>query len=127
MNKADMLRQFGRVLINDVRDRSIDMNQKLISGELKGVRAAQIAEKLGDLSSEQIRQFCEIMPFLVDTTLHNLLEAIEEQGSFEVKADFGAEGEVNLSNESDGLSGELYGRRGWISLFSKFPDLNEWR
>jgi hypothetical protein len=61
-----------------------------------------------------------VLPAVVDSCLYNLLTTIEASNSLKVTFKSQAGETIEPAKQSDGLAGELYGRRGWISTFSQF-------
>jgi len=113
-----VLDKFGEVLIQSVRDRTISNCDKILNGQMKGITAQQVMEKLDGFSEEQKETLKWIVPKFVDIGLHNFLAMIEENENIRVEVVIN--GEVgNVRELSDGLAGELYTEDGWISRFSK--------
>ena len=112
------LKNTGKVIIERVRDEAIDNAQYVISGELKSSVAQIIHKKLESLSIEDKESVLDLVKLSVDSTIHKLLWLAEESSSIDIVA-YDNNKEVFLSEESDGLTGELYGTDGWIELFSK--------
>jgi hypothetical protein len=115
------LEAVGQMLAQDVRDRTIEDWDKLIDGTMKGERAAKVKKLLASFKPDQIEAVKRLFPAVIDTTLHHLLFALEQQElkkgtrvSLSVAVDGASVPDV--SKVSDGLAGELYG---WIPKFSK--------
>jgi hypothetical protein len=109
------LDDFGKFLMARVRDEAITQWDKIAAGEMKGRTAERLRpafERLGEAERELVN---ELIPRVVDTTLHQLLWAIEQTPriTLAIESD-GAT--VNLARVSDGLPGDLVG---WISGFSR--------
>ena len=101
-----------------VRDKAIEDWEKLISGQMKGARADRIRQQLLSFGPEQKDALTKLLPQIVDTTLYHLLWSLEQQETFELMARDNNGELQSIRNISDGLSGELYSDRGWISRFS---------
>jgi len=111
MNALD---EFGKRLMEKVRDEVVSDWEMILSGAMKGERAERIRATLE--SNPQAIQAA--LPDVVDSVLHRLLSWFEADQEFELCAK--EAGELKpMTEESDGLAGELYGSRGWISRFSK--------
>ncbi len=114
-----MLEKFGEILIQKVRDEAINDWEKILNGKMKGLRAAEIRNLLSVYSIEQVKVFRELIPEVVDTTLHHLLWTIEQLDILKILFSDTDETTCDIKELSDGLPGELYGDRGWIKRFSK--------
>lgn len=108
------LNEFGEVLIKEVRDRTIRLFDKKVQGVMKDKDSQLLFEKVSRLSEDQQLLINEIIPQIVDLSLHNMLCVFEEHDEFQIVID----GE-NIADISDGLSGELYTSDGWIEKFSE--------
>ena len=108
------LNEFGEVLIKEVRDRTIRLFDKRVQGVMKDEDSQRLFEQVNKLSAEQQLLINEIIPQIVDLSLHNMLCLFEEHDEFQIVI----EGE-NIADISDGLSGELYTSDGWIEKFSE--------
>jgi len=113
-----VLDKFGEVLMQSVRDRTISNCDKILNGQMKGITAQQVIEKLEGFSDEQIETLKWIIPQIVDESLHNFLFMIEECNNINVEVQINNE-TGNVRELSDGLAGELYTEDGWIFRFSK--------
>ena len=60
-----------------------------------------------------------LLPQIVDTVLHHLLWTLEQSEDITVAVRTAKEQADSIKDLSDGLSGELYGRQGWIAKYSK--------
>jgi len=111
MNALD---EFGKRLMEKVRDEAVSDWEMILNGKMKGERA----ERIRAIVESNPQAVPAVLPDIVDTVLHRLLNWFENDQEFElcVKDSVGLK---PLSGESDGLAGELYGSRGWISKFSK--------
>lgn len=116
---ANSLDTFGEILIKKVRDTSILHWDKIASGKIIDEENSSI----GTLGKQELELIQRLIPKIVDTTIHNLLSTIEREENIYIVIDSNGNTE-NLSEESDGLAGELYGKRGWIKKFSSQRDYN---
>lgn len=108
------LNEFGEAFIKEVRDRTIRLFDKKVQGIMKDKDSQLLFEKVNKLSDEQKLLISEIIPQIVDLSIHNTLCLFEEHDEFQIIID----GE-NIADISDGLSGELYTSDGWIQKFSE--------
>jgi hypothetical protein len=116
MNELDF---FGRSVIENVRDLTIRDWDNIIEGKAKGITAETVQEKLALLSKEQLEVLIWIMPKIVDSTIHNFLWMFDKSKEIDLRITT-KDGTIDrLQEESDGLYGELYSKRGWISKYSK--------
>ncbi|WP_424407738.1 hypothetical protein [Pasteurella sp. PK-2025] len=110
------LEEFGKVYIDDVRDRTILLLENILKGQVNAPRFKDLQENLNQLGVEEIELIKYITISLIDNTLHNTLCLFEEYPEYELISD----GE-NIIDLSDGLSAELYTDDGWIKKYSKYP------
>lgn len=109
---------FGKTLIREVRDKTIDEFEKLGAGEMKGVYGEYYRNLISSFGKSELEIINEIVTDVVDRTLHNFLWMLEQSPDFTVAAVQLDAPRIDLVELSDGLSGELYSERGWISIFS---------
>lgn len=110
----DKLNYFGKILISDVRDRTIHGFDMRITGMMKDEDSQKLYEEIKKMDNKQIELIKKIIPQIVDLSLHNMLCMIEENTKIKVQI----ENEC-IDKISDGLAGELYSEDGWIQRFSK--------
>jgi hypothetical protein len=117
-----LLDKFGELLIKKVRDKAINDWERLISGEMKGTTAERVKQQIANFTPEQVDALSKFVPLIVDAALHHLLFTAEQERGLQLIMN-NPEGGVaqNLREISDGLSGELYGKHGWIARFSEKP------
>ena len=114
------LESAGKTLIEMVRDESIGKSQDVLAGNIKSQQAQLIHQKLSHLEQPEKDAIIEFMRLSVDSTLHSLLWMVEESPELDLVVYCG-DSKKYLSEESDGLSGELYGEDGWIEKYSNYP------
>ncbi len=110
-----LLDVFGEILIKRVRDEAIEQWEKTIHGELKSEESQRLYKQIS--SSGQSELFNDLVPKIVDTTLHHLLWTFEQNELIDIVAN-GDSKQISIKEISDGLAGELYTEDGWISRFS---------
>ena len=110
MNALD---KFGKIFVTETRDMSIHDIDKMIDGTMKGDSAKKIQDKIINFTDEQKEILKFIVSQTVDNVLDNFLLMIEQHEKIGLSYD-----NINLSEESDGLSGELYTEDGWIEKYS---------
>lgn len=112
------LDQFGKHLIQDVRDRAIEDLDKTLAGEMKGRSAARIMQII-ESETNCLDLIKRLVPYYVDLTIHKVLAALEE-APVSITYHLPSGESVNIKAATDGLSGELYSEDGWIARFSSF-------
>lgn len=108
------LNEFGKIFMEETRDVTINSMNKKIDGTMKSASAKEIQEKIIDFTDEQKEILEFIVTQTVDTTLDSFLFMLEQHEEISLLYD-----DVNLNEESDGLSGELYTEDGWIEKYSE--------
>ena len=114
-----MLDKFGEILIHEVRDEAINDWEKILNGKMKGVTAKWVGDLLSGYSTEQVEILKELIPEVVDTTLHHLLWTVEQVDSLKILLSDKDGNICDIKEVSDGLPGELYSDLGWINRFTK--------
>lgn len=109
---------FGQVLMSRIRDEAIGNWQAKFQGEMKDDESKKIVEALSTFSAEQVELIMELVPKIVDTTLHHLLWTLEQEEDINVVVQMEENKVINIREVSDGLCGELYTEDGWIARFS---------
>ena len=118
MNK-EALELFGTLLMTQVRDQTILVWDNMIDGQMKGETAVQVKAMLTTFDAQQREILKQLMPKVIDDTLHYFLWMFEQEASIGISVQTKTELVPSLNQISDGLAGELYGKRGWITKFSK--------
>jgi len=112
------LARLGRLIVEQVRDTTIQQWDRKVDDDLRGEspEARALVSGLGPDGKKLLR---EIIPEVVDTTLHYMMFLLE-QGDFHglTLALTTEDGDTcpNVSEVSDGLSGDLLS---WTPAFSK--------
>lgn len=115
---AKALDAFGEFVVAKLRDAAIDHADGLLAGrwEAPGLRALQA--DLRRLTPEQRVLVRRCVVAAVDSGLHDLLFALQEEHDAGGRVSVVVDGEA-VAAESDGLHGEPYGGEGWFARFSK--------
>lgn len=110
---------FGRLLMKEVRDRTISSYDRMASGTIKSVTGKKLYALMNDFDEDQKNVIKAIVLSQIDGAIHNFLWLIERQGTstFPLVLEGGMP-PVDLAAASDGLSGELYSDEGWIAQYS---------
>lgn len=111
---SNNLEEFGKVFINEVRDRTIRVYDKRVNGIMKDVSSKELYNEVQHLNDSQHQLIQKIISQVTDLSLHNMLFMLEEHDDVELLMN----GE-NIAEISDGLSGELYTEDGWIKKYSE--------
>ena len=115
MSPEEALDRFGTFLMRRVRDEAISYWDMIVAGEMKGKRAQDIHTRVEKLPADAVAVLHDLIPQVVDSTLHQLLWGLEEADDITVDVD-----DVHdIKSVSDGLAGELYTEDGWIAEFSQ--------
>ena len=114
----NILDYFGKILMLNVRDRTISNFDRMIDGKMKGITAKCVSEKISSFNDNQLETLKWLIPKIVDLSLHNMLVMIEENNEINVEV-FNGNNANSLKEVSDGLAGELYTEDGWILKYSK--------
>lgn len=116
---SNLLNAFGELLIRRVRDSVVERFDMIFAGSMRSESA------LRDRVLPAFRDDPEALRLLVrdvvDSVLHHLLSLLDEDESLELQVRPVSGAACSVKDESDGLAGELYGRRGWIAKFSRYP------
>jgi len=112
----EVLDRFGKLLMEQVRDESIEDWTYILDGSMKGETAEKFRPELSRLDSGTLALIERLVPEIVDTTLHYLLWTLDQEESVEIAVKTPAGKVPSLREVSDGLAGDLYD---WIPRFSK--------
>lgn len=112
------LQTFGESFIKSVRDNTLFVLEGIIGGQMKSPVDREMHDRIRSMSAEDIDVLKDFAFRMVDLSLHNMLFMLESNPNWVLSS---KDERQNLSQMSDGLSGELYTSDGWISNFSKYP------
>ncbi len=110
----------GELIISQVRDAAIRSYDRLVSGHWKAREDRVLHNRLQELSPDQLAVVRDVAVEMVDTTIHNVLWMLENREDVDLTARTDDGGVTSMRDASDGLSGELYSKRGWIYRFSAY-------
>ena len=110
---------FGELLMCKVRDKAIADWDRILDGRMKGRTAERVREELATASPDAADVLRNMVPRLVDSVLDHLMWTLEQEETIDVSVEVDGVTTPSIRDASDGLSGELYGERGWISRFSQ--------
>lgn len=121
------LDEFGRFLMVAIRDRTISDCQRFIAGEPVGARAPDLQAALASLPTEARDALSDLVGYVVDHAIHYLLHEVDTMEGIDIVLLTEDGTQISVKETSDGLAGELYGNRGWLATFARFPSiLNRW-
>lgn len=115
----DILNKFGMLLMQQVRDKVIEQFDMTLSRRIED-RTYKFLKSRVDLSDVHVKDILQlVIPIIVDSTLDSFLALIESQKEIDLiyEPQNGTEA-ISIKDTSDGLSGELHGKRGWVANFS---------
>ncbi|WP_412028549.1 hypothetical protein [Deinococcus yunweiensis] len=113
------LDRFGKLFIENVRDRSIWQADSLLSGILNGESSSVMIERLRALSPESRAVIHDLIPLIVDDVLfHTLFHLDEYDTIFHSDAEDGQRGK-SVEYVHGELAGWLFSDEGWIARYSK--------
>ena len=118
MNKT-LLDEFGKRLIQNVRDRTILRWKKILSGQMKAEQCIQTRSHLISIC-ENAEELSDILvPEVAESMLFHLLQWLDEEEQFRIAGEIDQQKTENLAEDSDGFAGELFTEDGWISRFGQ--------
>lgn len=124
--RKQALDHFGELLMQKVRDESIEQWDKILDGRMHDPFAQRVRDSLAEFDAHQLEVLRWLVPQVVDVTLHHLLWMFDQTRSVDVAVKT-PEGIVpSIRDVSDGLAGEPHGDHGWISRFSKERHEESW-
>ncbi|MFD1735380.1 epimerase [Bacillus salitolerans] len=101
--------------MHKVRDEAIEQWEMTIERKMRSEDCQRIFNLVAE--SGQTELINELIPQIVDTTLHHQLLTLEQENSIDISVS-NDDKKVSLKALSDGLPGELYTEDGWILRFS---------
>ena len=114
-----LLNEFGKRLIQNVRDRTILQWKKILSGQMKAEHWIQTRSHLKNICNNAEELSDILVPEVAESMLFHLLQWFDEEEQFRITAEIDDKKTANLAEESDGFAGELFTEDGWISRFGK--------
>lgn len=110
----EALDRFGSLLVNRVREKAIQDWTKILDGRMKGESAERLRPELSRLEPGDLALIERLVPMIVDTAMHHLLWALEQEESVDIAVKGEGATVPSIREVSDGLAGELYD---WIRRF----------
>ncbi|MEL6699348.1 MAG: hypothetical protein AAFP89_24135 [Bacteroidota bacterium] len=123
MNKNE-LEAFGQALIQQVRDYALDDYLQIKSGDMKSAPARELFRLIAGMRAEDKETLDRVVENIINRTVHHVLFMFEQSEDFTIVSKENISSSIDLVEQSDGLSGELYGETGWFSKYSQNTHLN---
>ena len=114
MITKDGLEQFGKLLIQRVRDEAIEDWAHRVDGTSKGLSTKKVQRALRGWTHSERETLKSLVPGIVDSVLHHLMWTVEQESSIRLSMKDGAQ----LRDLSDGLPVDLLN---WRDKFAKQP------
>ncbi|MGZ3759795.1 MAG: hypothetical protein ACXVAY_12940 [Mucilaginibacter sp.] len=121
MDALEKLESFGKEIIDNLRDASIDEYLAIKNGEMKSLDAQNIFKIYTSIDKVHHDKVDVIVLNIIDRVLNNALWMFEQSKAFTISEKGLIDPKEDIVEISDGLSGELYSEDGWIEKYSKFP------
>lgn len=122
MDKNALLAQFGKLLMEEVRDTVLEINNSTIKGERNSEENQELYKLIKNFNEPQQEIVKKFVRKSIDSTLHHFLWIIEQYEEYDLVAyEEGQTKPVSLREVSEMLCAELYGEDGWITQHSKYP------
>ncbi len=122
-----MLDAFGKLLMEEVRDYSLERAKNIINGEVKAPELIQLSNKITNMNEHELSIIKELINENTNNVIFNFLNLLEQNEDILKLIYINEKNEEhNIVDLSDGLAGELFTEDGWIEKFSNFKskDLN---
>jgi hypothetical protein len=120
-----VLDEFGKLLMQQVRDYSIQGCIGVINGDKRNPAYREIAEMMDELNQDQKDLILQFSAKIVNGVLFDFFELLSwKHKEFKLLA-ISEETSYDLSKISDGLYGEMLGKKGWVERFSEYKIDNE--
>ncbi len=69
---SEILDRFGKIIISEVRDRTISQFNMIIDGSMKGLTAKRVRNEISGFSEDELNILKGLIVDAVDYSLHNL-------------------------------------------------------
>lgn len=118
----EKLAKFGMVFVAEARDAVIEKVEAMVQGQYKSSRSQELhrwaKEKFAQIDARDLRK---LIVAIVDQANHATLVMLNDSSEYHVTHTSSQAQPVDVSMQSDGLEGELYGEEGWVRKLSKWP------
>ena len=119
--KQELLDQFGKRVIEHVRDTSLNISMNIATGKTANPIQRKQYSSLSKLSDKEKELVCDLLSETITDTIYNFLDMFESY-SDEMKLYISnSSGEYNMCDVSEKMGGEITfeDEDGWIPKFSK--------
>jgi hypothetical protein len=116
---SDALDTFGRLVMENLRDKAFDDADLTLRGHWKAPRLRALQKELAALTDEQRDVARRLVRHVVDSAIHDFLFALQERADFDPSVRIVVHG-TDITTASDGLHGEAFGENGWQARFSRY-------
>lgn len=114
-----LLEDFGKSLMQNVRDYAAEEYLKMKSGQMKSERSKEMTKAINSFNQDQIEKLDFVVGRMIDNVIHKVLFNFETSDNFTIAAKENIDEVHDIVAYSDGICGELYLEDGWYQMFSK--------
>jgi len=115
---SDALDEFGRLVMEQLRDKALESADRMLNGDSKAPRMRQLQADLDRLTDEERAVARRLVGHVIDAAVHDFLFGLDEACNARWIS-IRVHGE-DIAAETDGLQGEPFGERGWQARFSRY-------
>jgi len=108
------LEKFGKLLTENLRDSSLNRCLAIEAGSIRSKGCLELSEELNTFTNSQLNTVKKLITECIDAGIHDFLFAIAES---EDELPILVNGD-KITEESDGLQGEIYTEDGWFEKYS---------
>ncbi|MCO6519406.1 hypothetical protein [Snodgrassella sp.] len=121
MLDKELLDIFGQKIISSVRDQAIFEFEAMVQGKMKSENMVKLNNELETFDKNQIEILKKVVLTTIDNVIYNTLNMLEQnEENIRLLVSQDGKNEKNIVDISDGLSGELFTKKGWVEKFSKY-------
>lgn len=121
MLDKELLDIFGQKIISSVRDQAIFEFEAMVQGKMKSENMVKLNNELKTFDKNQIEILKKVVLTTIDNVIYNTLNMLEQnEENIRLLVSQDGKNEKNIVDISDGLSGELFTKKGWVEKFSKY-------
>jgi hypothetical protein len=118
------LDKFGKLIIDNLRDKQIDYFNGLLEGKWKAEELHELQQKLTTFNDEERKILHDLVENILTNSIHDFLFSIQENHDSEKGLKIYIDND-NIVSLLDGLQGEIFGDDGWIQRFSMYKSEKE--
>lgn len=117
--KKQITDEVGKIIIENVRDRSLTHSLQIAQGETKNQLKRRQYSTLNELNDKQTEAVCNLLSETVTDTIYNFLELFEEHNELLRMMVIHEATELDMCQISEKMGSEIAYEEGWIKAFSK--------